>query len=186
MYIYQEHLKNIKHMIEEKEEWRDVVGYEGLYMVSNIGNVKSLKRTAKSKNGSIRTVSEKLRKIDKNKSGYLMVILNKEGKRKGMKIHRLVADAFIKNPYNLPQVNHRNEIKSDNRVENLEWCTQDYNNKYGTRTERTSKKVKCLETGKIYPSLSEVQRQFGFSAGHICECCNGKRNICGGFHWQYV
>ena len=173
-------------MIEEKEEWRDVVGYEGLYMVSNIGNVKSLKRTAKSKNGSIRTVSEKLRKIDKNKSGYLMVILNKEGKRKGMKIHRLVADAFIKNPYNLPQVNHRNEIKSDNRVENLEWCTQDYNNKYGTRTERTSKKVKCLETGKIYPSLSEVQRQFGFSAGHICECCNGKRNICGGFHWQYV
>ena len=173
-------------MKEINEEWRDVVGYEGLYMVSNIGNVKSLKRTAKSKNGSIRTVSEKLRKIDKNKSGYLMVILNKEGKRKGMKIHRLVAEAFIKNPYNLPQVNHRNEIKSDNRVENLEWCTQDYNNKYGTRTERTSKKVKCLETGVIYQSTMEVQRKLRFSSANISKCCRGKVKSCCGFHWEYV
>ena len=176
-------------MIEEKtEEWRDVVGYEGLYMVSNIGNVKSLQRTAKSKNCSIRTVSEKLRKINKNKSGYLMVILNKEGKRKGMKIHRLVAEAFIPNPLNLPQVNHRNEIKSDNRVENLEWCTQDYNNKYGTRTERTSKKVKCLETGVVYPSTIEIQRSLGFSSANISRCCNKKHyyKTVGGFHWEWA
>ncbi len=174
-------------MIEEKtEEWRDVVGYEGLYMVSNIGNVKSLQRTAKSKNGSIRTVSEKLRKINKNKSGYIMVILNKEGKRKGIKIHRLVAQAFLPNPENLPQVNHKDENKSNNCVENLEWCTQEYNNKYGTRTERTSKKVKCLETGVIYPSTIEIQRNLGFSSANISKCCRGKVKSCCGYHWQYV
>lgn len=174
-------------MIEEiNEEWRDVVGYEGLYKISNKGRIKSLQRTAKSKNGSIRTVSEKLRKINKNKSGYLMVILNKEGEKKGLKLHRLVAQSFLDNPENLPQVNHRNENKQDNRVENLEWCTQDYNNKYGTRTERTSKKVKCLETGVIYPSTIEIQRKLGFSSANISKCCRGKVKTCGGFHWQYV
>ena len=174
-------------MIEEKEEiWKDIKDYKNLYQVSSLGRVKSLRRTAKSKNGSIRTVGEKILNINKNKSGYLMVLLSKGGKKKGIKIHRLVAQAFLPNPNNLPQVNHRNENKSDNRVENLEWCTQDYNNKYGTRTERTSKKVKCLETGVIYPSTIEIQRKLGFSSANISRCCNKKRKTCGGLHFEYV
>ena len=188
-------------MKEINEEWRDAVGYEGLYMVSNTGKVKGLERKVKKLNG-YRTVNERILKPRKNRNGYLQLLLSKEGIRKTVLVHRLVCDAFLPNHLNLPQINHINEIKEDNRVENLEYCDARYNNNFGTRNERAgisiskakkgvfntkhSKAVKCLETGKIYPSLSEVQRQFGFSAGHICECCNGKRNICGGFHWQYV
>lgn len=188
-------------MVEGTNEiWRDIKGYEN-YQVSSLGRVKSIRRTVKSKNG-YRTVKERILKPRKNRYGYLQLSLCKENKRKTMLVHRIVCDAFIDNPLNLPQINHRNEDKTDNRVENLEYCDASYNNNFGTRNERAgiaiskakkgvfntkhSKAVKCLETGKIYPSLSEVHRQFGFSAGHICNCCNGKRNTCCGFHWQYV
>ena len=190
-------------MIEEKEEiWKDIPCYEGLYKVSNKGNVKTLERNVRGRNGSICTRKEKILKPKKRSDGYLEVNLWIEGKYKTMKIHRLVCEAFLPNPYNLPEVNHINEDKEDNRLENLEYCDRKYNCNFGTRNERArisiskakkgvfntkhSKAVKCLETGKIYPSLSEVHRQFGFSAGHICNCCNGKRNTCCGFHWQYV
>ena len=188
-------------MIEEKEEWRDIKDYKNLYQISSLGRVKSLRRTVKSKNG-YRTVNEKILKPRKKRNGYLQLLLSNEGKRTTMLVHRLVCEAFLHNPLNLPQINHKNEIKEDNRVENLEYCDARYNNNFGTRNERAgisiskakkgvfntkhSKAVKCLETGKIYPSLSEVNRQFGFSSGHICECCNSKRNICGGYHWCYV
>lgn len=172
-------------MQEINEEWRDIKGCE-IYQVSSLGRVKSIRRTAKSKNGSIRTVGEKILKPRKNKNGYLMVHLSNEGKKKNLYIHRLVADAFLENPYNLPQVNHKDENTLNNRVENLEFCTQDYNNKYGTRTERTSKKVKCLETGFIYPSTIEVERKLGFSSANISRCCNKKRKTCGGLHWEWA
>lgn len=188
-------------MVEETNEiWRDIKGYE-IYQVSSLGRVKSIRRTVKSKNG-YRTVKEHILKPRKNRDGYLQLSLWNENKRKTMKVHRLVCEAFLHNPLNLPQINHINEIKEDNRVENLEYCDARYNNNFGTRNERArisiskakkgvfntkhSKAVKCLETGKIYPSLSEVNRKFGFSAGHICDCCNGKRNIAYGYHWQYV
>ena len=104
------------------EEWKNVIGYEGLYEVSNIGNVRNVRRNT-------------LLKLSKNNYGYIQVYLYKNGIRTGLKVHRLVAEAFLPNPDGLPQVNHKNEDKSDNRVDNLEWCDHKYNINYGHRTE---------------------------------------------------
>lgn len=104
------------------EEWKNIIGYEGLYEVSNKGNVRNVRRN-------------KLLKLSKNRYGYIQVYLYKNGIRTGLKVHRLVAQAFIENPDNLPEVNHKNEDKIDNRVENLEFCDHKYNVNYGHRTE---------------------------------------------------
>ena len=146
-----------------KEIWKTINEYPN-YKVSNTGKVKSIKRNVKSKNDSMRTIRERILKPSKHRNGYLNVAIFKEKKRKDMYIHRLVAEAFIPNPNNLHQVNHINEIKTDNRVENLEWCTQEYNNNYGTHYKKVSKAntnnikisklVMCIETGVVYPSAS--------------------------------
>lgn len=175
----------------ENEIWKNIDWCQN-YQVSTLGRVKSL--------GNDKTRKEKILKPSKHKNGYLQVHIFKKGKTKNMLVHRLVAEAFLSNPLNLPQINHRNEIKSDNRVENLEYCTADYNNKYGTRIERaakaktgvyntkTSKPIICIETGKIYPSAAEVQRQLGFSKCNISQCCNKKYGYktSGGYHWKFV
>ena len=171
-----------------KEIWRDIEGYEGLYQVSNFGRVKSLNYR--------RTCKEKLLKAYKDKEGYLHVSLCKDGKTKTYSIHRLVAQEFIPNPYNLPQVNHKDENKTNNRVYNLEWCSVKYNINYGTRNKRQSesrtnytkfsKQVLCVETGVIYPSTSQVEREFGFSKASISRCCLRKQKTCGRFHWRYI
>lgn len=150
-----------------------IKNYENLYEVSNLGNVRNC-------------VTGKILVPWEMNNGYLQVTLCKNGERKKYLVHRLVASAFIKNPAKLPQVNHRNEIKTDNVVTNLEWCTSEYNNNYGTKTERTSKKVICLETGKIYSSIMEAERQTGIHNQSISACCLGKRNRAGKFHWHYV
>lgn len=164
------------------EEWRDVVGYEGLYKVSSLGRVKSLNYR--------NTGKEQILKPYKNNYGYLIVNLSKGGKERRALIHRLVAHAFIPNPYNLQFVNHKDENKLNNCVENLEWCDQGYNNRYGTRTERMAKKlskpVMCVDTCVIYPSVHEAERDTGTHYQNIIKCCRGKRNIAGGFHWRYV
>ena len=112
------------------EEWRPVVGYEGLYEVSSYGRVRSLDRFY------YRLHKGKVLSPTKDRYGYLTVTLNCNGKSKTIKIHRLVAQAFIENPDNLPQVNHKDEVKSNNCVDNLEWCSAKYNNNFGTRQER--------------------------------------------------
>ena len=116
------------------EEWRDIKGYEGKYMVSNLGRVKSLnyKRTGK----------EKIMKGVDDGRGYLILSLYREGKGKTCKIHKLVAQAFLENPMGYNEVNHKNEDKADNRVENLEWCSRLYNINYGTRNKRSAEKLK--------------------------------------------
>ena len=186
-------------MIEEMNEiWKTIPELPN-YQVSNLGRVKSLERKVKGRNGSIRIVREKILKPGKDKKGYLQVALyDNKGERKNMRIHRIVCDAFISNPNNLPQVNHKNECKTDNRVENLEYCDAKYNCNFGSRTERSakahtgvyntkkSKPVKCLETGVIYPSLSELQRQFGFNQANIQKCCVGKLKSAYKYHWKYV
>lgn len=167
------------------EIFKDIKGYEGLYQVSNMGNVKSLNKR-----------KGRILKPQKDSDGYLQVNLYKQGKLKHHKIHRLVAQAFIDNPNNYEEVNHRDEDKTNNNVTNLEWCTRLYNHNYGTINQRiaesninhpkTSKQVLCVETGLIYPSTMEVQRQFGFRNVHISSACNGKLKKAYGYTWRYV
>lgn len=163
------------------EEWRDIPGYEGLYQASNLGRIRSIYRYKK-----ILTPY-----IDKN--GYLRVRLykNKVGIYKG--IHKWVAETFISNPNNFIEINHKNEIKTDNRVENLEWCDNLYNIHYGTGIERgttkRSKKVKQYDlynnTIKSYKSLSEASRINNISIANIHKVCVGQRKTAGGYVWEF-
>lgn len=119
------------------EEWRVVPGYEGLYEVSNTGRVRSFDRYVKYSNGQIHLHKGKVLSPGKNTKGYLFVILTCNRKRKTINVHRLVAIAFLPNPDNLPEVNHIDEDKTNNRVENLEWCDRNYNLNYGTARIRS-------------------------------------------------
>lgn len=119
------------------EIWKDIEGYEGKYQVSNFGQVKSM------------IGQEKVLHPKKHRNGHLQIGLHKDKKRKTMYIHRLVAQAFIPNPDNLPCVNHKDENPNNNNVDNLEWCTQKYNCNYGTRVDRIME-TKKQQYKKIY------------------------------------
>lgn len=166
------------------EIFKDIEGYEGLYQISNYGSVKALG------NGNSNNSKEKILKPTKDKKGYLRVDLSKQGKRKQYQVHRLVAQAFIDNPNNYEEVNHKDENKTNNKVENLEFCDRKYNANYGTAIERStlsrSKQVMCVETGVVYPSTMEVERQLGFAHSYISTCCNGKLKQAYGHTWCYV
>lgn len=127
-------------MLLPKQIWKEIPNYEGKYQVSNTGRVRSLNYN--------RTGKTKVMKQGKDKDGYKNIILHKNGKYKIYYIHRLVALAFIPNPDNLPQVNHKDEDKTNNTVWNLEWCTPEYNTNYGTRNKRTSEANKGKSKGK--------------------------------------
>ena len=186
-----------------REEWKDVKSYEGYYMVSNLGNVKSLnyKHTGK----------EKILKPSKNRCGYLKVGLCKDGKRKNYYVHRLVAAVFCANPLNYNVVNHKDENKLNNNANNLEWCTQKYNSNYGTGTEKIAEKLRGRkrlkesvekgaekvskpvysvnkESGLImwWQSIIEASRQLGISNCNICACLKGRLKSCGGHYWFYA
>lgn len=174
----------IKNLINMTEIWKTIKDYPN-YQVSNLGRVKSL--------NYLRTGKEKIMKNYKDRGGYLKVDLHKEGKIKKYYIHRLVASAFIPNPNNLPQVNHRNEIKTDNRVENIEWCTAQYNTNYGTRIERMAKAksipiLQFNKDGKLvrkWDSVIQIEKEMGFDSSSIIKCCKGKLKTCGSFIWRY-
>ena len=122
------------------EEWRYIEGYEGLYQVSNEGRIKSLNREIVYKDGRKKILPEKILHNFLSDLGYYHVMLSKNGIPKRYKVHRLVAKAFIPNPNDLPIINHKDENPKNNTVENLEWCTQDYNIHYGTMIERGREK----------------------------------------------
>ena len=115
--------------MENIEIWKDILGYEGIYQISNFGIAKSLQRNSLGKFGNVILLKEKILKYNKTK-GYLFVTFLKSHKIKNQSIHRLVAMAFIPNPDKKPCVNHINGIKIDNRIENLEWCTHSENTKH--------------------------------------------------------
>lgn len=184
-----------------EEVYKDIEGYEGLYQVSNLGNVKSFVDN----NGVAR---EKVLKPRINGRGYLHVDLCKNKKKKIYLVHRLVAQAFIENPNNLPIINHKDECKTNNIVTNIEWCTQKYNCNYGTGIERhskamtnnqklsksltnnpkISKAVGAFKDGKLvlsFPSIMEAQRQ-GFNHGNVWSCCIGERKSHKGYEWRYL
>lgn len=176
-----------------KETWKPVEGYEGLYEVSDLGRVKSLGNGGTHK--SVRVMKPTL-----DTYGYLKVTLHKNRKKKEGKVHRLVAFAFIPNPNNLPQVNHINEDKTDNRAVNLEWCTAGYNTNFGTRNKRisktltnrkdTSQAVVQLEKNGIYVnkylSIHEADRETSAGRKEIKNCCQHKYNTAGGYRWFYL
>lgn len=181
-----------------KEVWKNISGYEGLYEVSSLGRVRSLPHKAYNKLIGEYISKEKILKQGSLVRGYKGVGLYKNGKEKTQKVHRLVAEAFIPNPNNYPEVNHKNEDTSDNRVTNLEWCTSKYNSNYGTRTQRIaqknlnrnkSKRVLQLDLSgnliHVWPSASETQRN-GFSQGNVSACCRGERKTHKGYKWQYA
>ena len=170
------------------EIWKPIKDYEGLYEVSNKGRVKSLQRYTESYNKSGEIKQNHKEKILKNnimKSGYVMITLFKNGKPKSYFIHRLVAQVFVPNPENNNEVNHKDENKSNNNFENLEWCTRKYNNVYSR-----ARKV-CqydLEGNFIaeYESCYEASRQTKAYESNIRNCCKGKSKTTGGFKWKYA
>lgn len=118
-------------MGEEIEIWKDISGYEGYYQVSSLGNVKSLERIAKCNNSSKRIITEKLLKIYQYKKHlYNYIVLSKNGVNKKYKLHRIIAKGFIENKYNLPFINHIDGVRTNNKIENLEWCTHSHNMKH--------------------------------------------------------
>lgn len=173
-----------------KEEWKDIKDLEGLYQVSNWGRVKSL-ITDKNRR-------KRILKQHNRGNGYLFVVLtNNEHQSKNISVHRLVAETFLPNPENLPEVNHIDENKENNRVDNLEWCDHTYNINYGNRTKKASesklngKKSKSVLqfslTGDFireWPSTMECGRN-GFNQGAVAACCRGKLLQYKGFYWMY-
>ena len=173
---------------QETEVWRDIQGYKGLYQVSNYGNVRSL-------------YFSKIKLLKPfNIKSYLCVYLydktNKTEKRKKWYIHRLVATTFLQNPNNLPEVNHIDENKNNNCVNNLEWCDKKYNNNYGNRNHYISlnnaNKTKVNQYSlngeyiKTYNSIREACKELGIRSSGISNCCANRISKSGGYIWKYV
>lgn len=195
-----------------EEIWKSVKGYEGWYEVSSYGRVRSVDRVIIHSDGRKRLFKGRIMKLAKNTGGYLFCDLRKNSKHKTLKVHRLVAEAFLPNPDNLPVINHKDENKTNNRVflnkddsvdldkSNLEWCTCQYNLTYGTRIQRgAEKKLNSpklskpvlqidLKTNQIiaeYPSVAEAGRQLNIDNGSISKCCNGEQKTAGGYKWKF-
>lgn len=173
-----------------QEIWKDVIGYEEQYQVSNLGNIRSKNRTIVDCLGRRRTLKSHKIRIQTSKIGYKQVLLHKDGKMKTHLVHRLVAEAFIpKTEENKNEINHKDENKSNNTVDNLEWCDHKYNINFGTRTEKTSKKVYQYTKDKKkideYQSAWEIHRQLGYDQASICRACNGTQKTAYGYIWSY-
>lgn len=176
---------------------RDVVGFEGLYGITEDGQVFNYKL-------------QKFMKQRFDRDGYLRTNLSKKGKQYTVFVHRLLAEAFIPNPKNLPLINHKDENKTNNALDNLEWCTPWYNLTYSrnrdlalekgadfmgfekTKTNQkkpgsgTSKPVRCVELNTIYESGAAAARELNLDASHISKVCRGKANTTGGYHFEFV
>lgn len=158
------------------EEWRTITGFSN-YEVSNYGDIRN-------KQGYVL-------KSEKSNKGYVRVVLyDDKHKRYKKLVHRLVAEAFIPNPYDLPQVNHKDENRQNNNVDNLEWVTPIENLNYSNVIEKASvakfHAIKCVETGKIYKSIKDACNELNLEHSNIVACCNNRRNKCGGYKWEYV
>lgn len=156
---------------------KDIKCYEGLYAITEDGKVYSYR-------------SKKYLSPYKNKGGYLIATLSKQNIKEHFLIHRLVAEAYIPNPNNYPQVNHKDEDKTNNHFSNLEWITAKDNINYGNHNskviETQSYNVFCVELNKEYLNARIAAEELALNRQNIQACCNGKRKTCGGYHWRYV
>lgn len=168
------------------EIWKDVKNYEGEYQVSNTGKVRSLNYNYL---GQVRELKQTL-----SNKGYCKVVLHRpKGTQRHFSVHRLVAEAFIPNPDNLPQVNHKDECKTNNCVDNLEWCDCKYNSNYGTRNERIVQKMRksILQFTldgvfvKEWESIKSAAETFGVKDCSISNALTGRKKTAGGFIWKY-
>lgn len=163
------------------ESWKKIKGYEMRYEVSDIGRIR-------------RISDGKVMRPAKNKNGYFHIVLSKDGQPHDYRVHRIVAAAFLENKGNKSDVNHKNGIKTDNRVENLEWVSHSENELHKIYELKTPSKlygnprpVQCINTGIVYRSISEAKREMGLPRwSHIQEVCAGKISQSGGFRWRYV
>jgi hypothetical protein len=173
-----------------KEEWKDIKGYEGLYKISNSGRVKRLGKWVNAGNGYY--AKEKILKNYKKDNGYLVVGLTINSKEKRFYIHRLVSQAFIPNPNNYPCVNHKDETRDNNNIDNLEWCTYEYNINYGSRREKFCKAMskaiyqytKNMGFIKKWESGKECKRN-GLTSDIITKCCKGEQKFYRNCIWSY-
>ena len=164
------------------EIWKDIPEYENLYQASNLGRIKSLI----SKN--------KILKGHLNKKGYIRISLYRNGISKTYQVHRLVALTFLENPNNYPVINHKDENKQNNSVENLEWCTVKYNTNYGNGikkqvNKRKRKIIQYDKNGKYiktWDGLCDAEYELEITRKNIHKCCNNKRKTAGGFVWKYA
>lgn len=163
---------------------KDIKGYEGEYAVTSCGKIWSYK-------------SNKFLKLKDQRQGYKLVILTHDGVQRTLQVHRLVANTYLSNPNNYPCINHKNGIKEDNRVQNLEWCTYSQNMQHAYATGlmnvegkimkgHNCKKVKCIETGIVYESGAAAARAMGLDPSHISKVCQGKAKSHKGFHFEFV
>lgn len=168
-----------------KELWKDIPGYEGLYQVSSLGRVRSLNFNH---HGYTKILKQSI-----TPRGYRNVSLWKNGIHKVFGVHRLIAMTFIPNPNNLPEVNHKDENTSNNCITNLEWCSSQYNNTYGTNIQRRSKKllkpIACYKNNKLikqYKSLKEAVIQNGYSYAGLSLCLHNHRKTYKGYEWNFI
>lgn len=162
------------------EKWKDISGYEALYEVSNEGRVRNSK-------------TKRILKFDTSKNGYKRVTLRKENKPHKFSVHRLVANEFVENPHQLPCVNHKDEDKSNNKAENLEWCTRSYNINYGSRNYKVrshATPVKQMDfAGNVlaeYVSVDFAAEVMGVSPSNIYKACKGKISYAYGYKWALM
>lgn len=186
-------------LIETEEIWKNIIGWEGFYQISNYGRIKSLARQIKRSNNKKQLfIHEKILNPIDIGNGYLRVALHRPNKIVNIFCHRLVAIHFIPNPENKPCVNHIDGNTKNNHLSNLEWCTHSENMKHAVqvlknvvptasrkRFKTKPKKVICIETGEIFKSVSSVSKRINKSTPYISQCCKNQKWTAAGFRWMY-
>lgn len=187
-------------IISTQPQWKDIVGYENEYQINQFGEIRTLKDSPKLKKYDV------LKPQISKRNGYVYQMLYKNGKEKLLRVHRLVAMAFLPNPNNLPQVNHKDGNKQNNSVDNLEWCEQSDNMKHAYKnglqipsenqrkaiinTNKLKQKKVCqIKDGEIintFSGISEASRQTKISISCISRCCNLKRKSTNGYEWRFL
>jgi len=175
-----------------QEVWKDIYEYEGWYQVSNLGRVRSLDRVVKYSDGRVYEYKGIILSLG-NCRGYSFAPLRKNGKAISARVNRLVAIAFIPNPYCLPQVNHKDEDKLNNNCDNLEWCTSKYNSVYGTKKLRhyetyknNARKFICIENNKTYSSLKECADELNILNTGVSNVLKHRVHKHYGYHFVYI